>query len=247
MDGGGEPPQVRGPRKFSPDRRDPVRDLTRIPRDTNELELMISTSPSRVAEPVAFSGWDDLALMYAVQRRDERALAVLFDRHSSSLLGFVMRFVPDQSDAESVLLEVFAQAWRDAERYSPDRGPVVSWLVMIARSRALDAARATVRRARVMPMSMDDAPQHSLEARDSSSDPTHEVEQRERRERLASALATLPESQRTAIHLTFYEGLSHSDVATQLGEPLGTIKTRIRLGMTKLRAALSGEFGEALP
>jgi RNA polymerase sigma-70 factor (ECF subfamily) len=207
--------------------------------------LMISTSPSRAAEPIPLSGWDDLALMYAVQRRDERALAVLFDRHSPGLLGFVMRFVPEQSEAESVLLEVFAQAWRDADRYSIDRGPVISWLVMITRSRALDTMRAAGRRARVMPMSMDDAPQHALEARDTSSDPTHAVETRERRERLATALSTLPDSQRTAIEMTFYEGLSHSDVATRLGEPLGTIKTRIRLGMTKLRAALIGEFGEA--
>jgi RNA polymerase sigma-70 factor, ECF subfamily len=207
--------------------------------------LMISTSPPVVAVPIALSGWDDLALMYAVQRQDERALAVLFDRHAAGLLGFVMRFVPELSEAESVLLEAFAQAWRDAERYSPDRGPVISWLVMIARSRALDAMRAAGRRARVMPMSTDDAPQHSLEARDTASDPTHAVEHRERRERIASALAALPESQRTAIQLTFYEGLSHSDVAARLGEPLGTIKTRIRLGMTKLRAALSGEFGEA--
>jgi RNA polymerase sigma-70 factor (ECF subfamily) len=142
-------------------------------------------------------------------------------------------------------LEVFAQVWRDALRYSPERGPVISWLVMIARSRALDVMRAAGRRARIMPISMEDAPQHSLEARDSSSDPSHAVETRERRERLASALALLPESQRTAIELTFYEGLSHSDVAARLGEPLGTIKTRIRLGMTKLRAALGGEFGEA--
>ena len=90
---------------------------------------------------------------------------------------------------------------------------------------------------------MDDAPPHSLEARDTMSDPTYAAEHTERQERLAVALAKLPESQRRAIQLTFYEGLSHSDAAERLGEPLGTIKTRIRLAMTKLRTALSSEFG----
>jgi RNA polymerase sigma-70 factor (ECF subfamily) len=115
---------------------------------------------------------------------------------------------------------------------------------MIARSRALDVMRAAGRRARMVPVSMDDAPSHSLQARDPTSDPTHAVEEAERRDRVALALAALPEAQRTAIELTFYEGLTHADAAKRLGEPLGTIKTRIRLGMTKLRAALSSEFGE---
>ena len=92
---------------------------------------------------------------------------------------------------------------------------------------------------------MDDAPPHSLEARDTTSDPTYAVEHSERRDRLAVALAQLPEPQRQAIELTFYEGLSHADAAERLGEPLGTVKTRIRLAMTKLRAAISSELREA--
>ena len=199
-----------------------------------------------MTEPAALSAWDDLALIYAVQRQDERALAVLYDRHGASILGFVMRVIPDQGDAESVLLATFTQAWRTAHRYSPDRGPVAAWLVMIARSRALDAARAAGRRARIIPISMDDAPLRSLEARDSTSDPAHAVEANERRERVARALAALPDAQRTAIQMAFYDGLSHADVAAKLGEPLGTIKTRIRLGMTKLRAVLHNELGEAI-
>jgi RNA polymerase sigma-70 factor, ECF subfamily len=208
---------------------------------------MISAPSAHVADQVALSKWDDLPLMYAVQRRDERALAVLYKRHAPGLLGFVMRFVPDQTDAESVLLEVFTQAWRDADRFSQDRGSVISWLVMIARSRALDVMRAAGRRARVAAVSLDDAPPQSLEARDIMSDPTYGVEHRERQDRLAEALAQLPTAQRQAIELTFYEGLSHADAAVRLGEPLGTVKTRIRLAMTKLRAALSGELGEAAP
>lgn len=199
-----------------------------------------------MTESVALTTWDDLALIYAVQRQDERALTVLYDRHSASILGFIMRVVPDQGDAESVLLATFTQAWRNASRYSPDRGPVVAWLVMIARSRALDFARAAGRRARIIPISMDDAPLRSLAARDAGSDPVETVEANERRDRIARALAELPDAQRTAIQLAFYEGLSHADVAAKLGEPLGTIKTRIRLGMTKLRAALHNELGEAI-
>jgi RNA polymerase sigma-70 factor (ECF subfamily) len=196
--------------------------------------------------PTALTSWDDLALIYAVQRQDERALAVLYDRHGANILGFIMRVVPDQGDAESVLLATFTQVWKNASRYSPERGPVVAWLVMIARSRALDFARAAGRRDRIIPISMDDAPIRSLTARDSSSDPSQAVEADERRERVARALATLPDAQRQAIQLAFYDGLSHADVAAKLGEPLGTIKTRIRLGMTKLRSALHSELGEAI-
>src|SRR3954465_14554525 len=116
-----------------------------------------------MTEPVALTTWDDLALIYAVQRQDERALTVLYDRHSASILGFIMRVVADQGDAESVLLSTFTQAWRSAHRYTPARGPVVAWLAMIARSRALDFARAAGRRARIIPISMDDAPLRSLE------------------------------------------------------------------------------------
>lgn len=194
-------------------------------------------------EPTPLSSWDDLALMYAVQRQDERALAVLYDRHGPSMLGFVIRMLPNQADAESVLLATFTQAWRNAGQYSSRRGSVAAWLVMIARSRALDAVRAAGRRARIMPISTDDAPIRSLEDRGPMSDPAQVVVDRERCERVARALATLPEAQRTAIQLAFYDGLSHTDVAQKLGEPLGTIKTRIRLGMSKLRAVLTNELG----
>src|ERR1051325_10471853 len=165
-----------------------------------------------MTEPAALSAWDDLALIYAVQRQDERALAVLYDRHGASILGFVMRVVPDQGDAESVLLATFTQVWKNAHRYSPERGPVVAWLVMIARSRALDFARAAGRRARIIPISMDDAPARSLEARDATSDPAQAVEANERRERIARALAELPDAQRGAIQLAFYDGLTQADV-----------------------------------
>jgi len=214
--------------------------------DSNELAWTnpVSLEPRRpdVADPASFSSWDDLALAYAVQRRNERALATLYDRHAPAMLGLILRIVPEPAEAESVLLETFAQAWRSADRYSPERGPVVVWLATMARSRALDFARATKRRARLVPMSMDDAPPESLAARDSSSDPAAAAEHRERTERLATALAQLPDAQRAAIELAFYEGLSHTDVAAKLGEPLGTIKTRIRLGMTKLRSVLTEEL-----
>jgi RNA polymerase sigma-70 factor (ECF subfamily) len=194
----------------------------------------------------SLSTWDDLALMYAVQRRDERALAVLYDRHSARTLGLIMRIVPDQAEAESVLLSTFTQVWQSAQSYSPERGPFAAWLVMMARSRALDVARAAGRRDKLMPVSMDQLPKGSPMPAAEFRDPVDDIDAKQRRDRLRRAMHELPEQQRLAIELAFYEGLSHSDVAEKLGEPLGTIKTRIRLGMTKLRAALHNELGEAL-
>jgi RNA polymerase sigma-70 factor (ECF subfamily) len=187
---------------------------------------------------------DDRALIEGMTRGDERALATLYDRYSSAVLGLVMRIVPERADAESVLLEAFAQAWRDAYTFTAARGSVLSWLFTIARSRALDAARASGRRAKYTPLSVDDAPGEALTALDAHSDPSFGVESDEQQVAVAKALGTLPGPQRTAIELAFFEGLSHVEIAERLAEPLGTVKTRIRLGMIKLRELLRPYAGE---
>jgi RNA polymerase sigma-70 factor (ECF subfamily) len=181
---------------------------------------------------------DDCALLDAIDRGDEQALATLYDRHSPLILGVTMRIVGERVGAETVLLDTFTQAWRDAGRYDASRGPVTAWLIMIARSRALDFVRSAARQARVGAVSVDDVAPSALAADESTTSPLRNLENSERASIVSGAVGSLPEAQRVAIELAFYEGLSHSEIAERLREPLGTIKTRIRLGMTKLRQLL---------
>ena len=189
---------------------------------------------------------DDVALVAAVGRGDERALSVLYDRHSPVVMGVAVRILGDTDVAETVLLDTFTQVWNSASRYDASRASVVGWLVMMARSRALDVVRSTARRERAGSVSVDDAPDEVLTAADLSSNPGQMVEARERRSAIMGALGTLPDPQRIAVELAFFEGLSQTEIAERLAEPLGTVKTRIRLGMSKLRQLLGPHGDEAL-
>ena len=188
----------------------------------------------------------DRPLVVAMQGGDERALAALYDRHAPTLLGLVMRIVREQADAEAVLMKAFLQAWRSAGTFDADRGSVIGWLTTIARSRALDFVRTTSRRERREPRNEDrEAPLVLVDA-SPGADPSATVEAQETRRAVEAALAKLQPGQRAAIELAFFEGLTHVEVAERLAEPLGTIKTRIRLGMIALRellAPLAGEVG----
>jgi RNA polymerase sigma-70 factor (ECF subfamily) len=189
---------------------------------------------------------DDAALLAAVRHRDERALAALYDRHAPAVLAHAMRLLRDRGEAESVLLETFMQAWDRAGQFDPARGSVLSWLLVIARTRALDALRAAGRRERFAAVSVSAEPEVALPATDPSSDPSCGAERREQAAAVAAALRTLSAPQRTAIELAFYEGLTHTEIADRLAVPLGTIKTRIRAGMQRLRDVLRPHGEEAL-
>ena len=189
---------------------------------------------------------DDAALVAAMRGGDERALSVLYDRHSPVVMGIALRILGDADVAETVLLDTFTQAWKSADRYDASRASVTGWLVMMARSRALDVGRAAARRERTAAVSVDDAPDEALTADDLGSNPGRQVEFSERRKAIVQALCTLPDPQRIAVELAFYEGLSQSEIAERLAEPLGTVKTRIRLAMTKLRQLLGPHGDEAL-
>jgi RNA polymerase sigma-70 factor (ECF subfamily) len=174
-----------------------------------------------------------------MQRGDERALAALYDRYAASLLGMVLRTVRERPDAEAVLMEVFLQAWRGAATFDSARGSVLAWLAMMARSRAMDAARRGARRER-----HETAEQDSVDAIESveapePTDPLHGLEQQERRTAIEQAMTALVPAQRLVIELAFFEGLTHVEIAERLSEPLGTVKTRIRQGMIKLRDLLA--------
>jgi RNA polymerase sigma-70 factor, ECF subfamily len=169
---------------------------------------------------------------------DERAIAALYDRYGGVLYAVAYRIAGQRADAEEVVLEAFAQAWRDAPRFEAARGSVAAWLTMIARSRALDLVRARGRRDRITAAAAAERPDASPAMGDWRSDPAGTVDHAERQVRVRQALEALAPPQRQAIELAYYEGLSQSEIAKRLQEPLGTIKTRVRLGMQKLREAL---------
>lgn len=199
-----------------------------------------------VADAASRTSLSDAALLTAMRRGDEAAAGTLYDRHSSTVMALTFRMVRERADAESIVLETFMQAWRDAGQFNAARGSALSWLITIACSRALDFLRTSGRQARLMPVRVEDMPAESFASEGQSDSPSDAVERREQQQAVSSALRKLPDNQRVAIELAFYEGLSHSEIAERLGEALGTVKTRIRLGMTKLRDALRVHAEEAV-
>ncbi|HKU63004.1 MAG TPA: sigma-70 family RNA polymerase sigma factor [Gemmatimonadales bacterium] len=178
---------------------------------------------------------------------DERAIAGLYDRYGQVLYAVAYRIVGERADAEEVVLDAFAQAWRDAARFEADRGSVAGWLTMIARSRALDLVRSRSRRDRITTSAASARPDTPLAMGQVRPDPSVGMDHAERRREVRLALDTLSPPQRQAIELAYYDGLSQSEIAERLQEPLGTIKTRIRLGMQKLRDALRPFYFEPGP
>jgi RNA polymerase sigma-70 factor, ECF subfamily len=186
----------------------------------------------------------DRSLLGRIAERNEPALARLYDRYSAVLFAAASRIAGERSDAEEVVLDTFAQAWRDAGQYRPDRGSVIAWLTMICRSRALDLVRARGRRTRLLDAASAAEPETLPAMGTGESLPSGDVERIERRTIVARALSDLSPPQRQAIQLAYFEGLSHSEIAEQLGEPLGTVKTRVRLAMQKLRDMLRPYYAE---
>jgi RNA polymerase sigma-70 factor (ECF subfamily) len=165
---------------------------------------------------------------------EHEALAPLFDAHAPIVLGVLMRMLRRRSEAEEVLQEAFLQAWQQADRYQPALASPRSWLLMLARSRALDRIRSEQARSR----REDDVAAAPLTTDPFQPAGTAQIEADERRQLLVAALSALPAEQRRCIELAFFEGLSHSQIAQRLDEPLGTVKSRILLGMRKMRVLL---------
>lgn len=189
---------------------------------------------------------DDSSLVSGMAHGDEHAATTLYDRHGAVMYGLAIRMLGEPADAEEVVLDAFAQAWREAGRFDGSRGSVLGWLTTIVRSRALDAIRARGRRAKMVEKAgaSSDEPVAMSQALPA---PDQEVDASDRAVAVGAALRTLPDPQRRAIELAFFEGLTHQEVAERLREPLGTVKTRIRLGMLKLRDMLDGLAPEPTP
>ena len=186
------------------------------------------------------------ALIAALAAGDERAAAQLYDRYTPMLMAIAFRITRSRADSEEVVLETLEQAWRQAQRYEHSRGSLDAWLAVIARSRAFDRVRTDQRRAKRI-VSVEDQPGGAYpDAPDEGGSTMDAAEASEARVLVTRALAALPAAQREAVELAFYDGLSHAEVAERLGEPLGTIKTRIRMGMKKLRDMLQPLSPEAM-
>jgi RNA polymerase sigma-70 factor, ECF subfamily len=172
----------------------------------------------------------DRALIARIERRDADALAELYDRYSARLMGLAQRIVGDTGEAEEVLQELFLWVWRSAASFDASRGTVIAWLLVAARSRSIDRVRARRPAARAGLRTVDAVP-------DAPGPQDVEADSADRQwERLCrSAISELPEDQRRTLELAYFEGLTHQEISEQTGTPLGTVKTRVRLGLMKLR------------
>ena len=169
-------------------------------------------------------------------RGDVAAFTELYDATSRRVFGLALKILQDQSAAEEAALDAYTYLWRNALRYDPARGSVMQWMLTVARSRALDQLRSKVRRG---------AREYPLESVAWVQDPTPGPEamssKSEQCVRVRQALASLPREQREAIETAYWAGLSHTQVADALGQPLGTVKSRIRMGLDSLRRQLAEE------
>jgi RNA polymerase sigma-70 factor (ECF subfamily) len=218
-----------------------------MPQDPRSDVLMLFPSRARrrnAAFQTAFqtaTDDPDLPLVRAIAEGSGEALGQLYDRHSPLTLGLLRRMLGNPNEAEEVLQEVFLQVWRDARRYDPERATPRGWLLLIARSRALDRLRSTTSRQRRENELMRSEGERAIAPLG-----TRRLEQHERQRRIGSALELLPREQRQVIELAFYEGLTQTQMAARLGAPLGTVKSRVLLAMRKLREILADEAdGEA--
>jgi RNA polymerase sigma-70 factor, ECF subfamily len=192
----------------------------------------VSTSSfGRAAE----DGLLDRETLRGIAAGDGDALARLYDRHARPVFSLALHVLGDRDEAEEVVQDVFAQAWNQIARYDATRGTAVAWLLMMTRSRSIDR----LRRRRCAPALVSGSWKNLNDVEDSRRGPEMVALTTEHATLLRAALERLPLIQRWTIELAFFEGLTHVEIAGQLQEPLGTIKTRIRLGLLKLRDAIS--------
>ena len=199
----------------------------------NPSERALSYSPENV------SNAEDVALIRRMVEADETALGALYDRWARSLYSLVLHLLKDADEAEDIVEETFWQAWRKSDSYEPSKGAVSTWLLTIGRRKALDRLRSK-KRHREDPVGSDYT---FADIASPSPDPSQDLEGSELREHVRSALRELPAEQREVLELGYFSGLSQTEIADATGQPLGTVKTRMRLAMQKLREPLSMHRG----
>lgn len=185
---------------------------------------------------------NDEALLARLASGDRAALSPLYDLYAGPVFALLLRIVAERAAAEDLLQEVFVRVWQRADTYQVGRGRPLTWVLGIAHNLAIDE----VRRRRRRPQGADEREAGQLEERlaalpSAEAGPEEQAWHHQRRQQIGVALAQLPPAQRTIIELAYFEGYTQSQMAAHLGEPLGTIKTRLRLGIQKLREALRGQ------
>ena len=177
---------------------------------------------------------EDQVAIEQMARGDQAGLAELYDRHGRLVYSLALRVLRDQGDAEDVAQEVFLQAWREASRFDHGRGNAVAWLLMVTRSRAIDRLRRRQARPALAAFA------EPVDRPDETPTADVQMEWQSRAAEVRRAVEALPLLQRMAVELAFFEGLTHTEIADQLEVPLGTVKTRVRQGLLKMRECLAG-------
>jgi RNA polymerase sigma-70 factor (ECF subfamily) len=175
----------------------------------------------------------DATLLSRLLQRDVSAFEQLYDRHSRLVYGLVLRILQQASTSEEVVQDVFLQLWRNADQYDSSRGPFVPWLCTMARNRALDQLRLKSERQRRREDQPEELPSVVV-----APDYEKAFDEKRRAERVRILMASLTPQQKKAIELAYFEGLSHSEIAARLKEPLGTVKSWIRNGLLRLKEGL---------
>jgi RNA polymerase sigma-70 factor (ECF subfamily) len=176
----------------------------------------------------------DATLMGQLLRQESRALEILYDRYSRPVYSVVLRIAQQAAAAEEIVQDVFLQLWRHADRYESSRGPLGPWLFTVARNRALDFQRRNSEKQRRREDALDDDPV-SIRC---DPQPEQRIDRERRAVRVRAMMAELPELQRRALELAFFDGMTHSEIAAALSEPLGTVKSWIRGGLMRLRETM---------
>jgi RNA polymerase sigma-70 factor, ECF subfamily len=183
----------------------------------------------------------DQDLIRAVAAADAQAMERFYDRFSDLVMAVCVRILRDRTVAEDLFGDLFVELWQRAKEYSPERGSVATWIVTIARSRGIDRLRRLQRSGRRL-REIDDQTASTNE-----DEPGEQVSRDDEHARVRDVLGSLPQDQRQALELAYFEGLTHIEVATRLSRPLGTVKSHIRQGLIQLRSALriTGRDGDA--
>jgi RNA polymerase sigma-70 factor, ECF subfamily len=176
---------------------------------------------------------DWVGLIARIATGDQQAMSLLYNGTSRLIFGLILRIIGDRSMAEEVLLDVYAQVWRQADRYDISRGAALGWITTIARSRAIDRLRSERHN-----LQQDELNEATTSEPSRTANPETATAMAEMSTIVRAALDSLPPEQREVIELSYYAGYTQTEIAAKLGQPLGTIKTRTRLGMIKLREVL---------